>query len=328
MDNVGIPVNRSLYFNLCEDRLSVLCTRVEMRGKLNILDFHLHSEDFYVGFLNLLFGYALKNINASAQNIEGIDLVDVAGKLVLQVSSTATKAKIESALGKDLSAYKGHSFKFMSISKDAKHLREYTYTNPHGLLFLPSQDIYDIPFILSKILHLDITKQQKIYDFLKRELQTDTQKPLAETNLASIINIISQEDFSIVVSSDSTTAFNVDEKLELNKLDVAAEIIEDYKVHHPRIDQIYSVFDVAGKNKSKSVLDSLRQTYLKLSLEFKGDELFFKIVENIVEKIQNSENYVAMPLDELELNVNILVVDAFIRCRIFKKPKVKQNVAA
>ena len=53
MDSIGVPVNRSLYFNLCEDRLSVLCTRVEMRGKLNILGFHLHSEDFYVGFLNL-----------------------------------------------------------------------------------------------------------------------------------------------------------------------------------------------------------------------------------------------------------------------------------
>ncbi|WP_223523618.1 ABC-three component system protein [Pseudomonas sp. A-B-26] len=323
-----MPVNRSIYFNLCEERLSILCTRVELRGKLNILDFHLHSEDFYVGFLNLLFGYALKNINASAQNIEGIDLVDVAGRLVLQVSSTATKVKIESALGKDLSAYKGHNFKFMSISKDAKHLRSGIYANPHGLIFLPAQDVYDVSSVLNEILHLDIAKQQKIYDFLKRELKADTEKPLTETNLASIINIISEDDLLAAANFASVDAYNLDEKIELNKLEVAAEIIEDYKIYHPRIEQVYGVFDAAGKSKSKSVLDSLRHTYLKLSMTYSGDELFFKIVEAVVEKVQASANYVTMPLDELERNVNILAVDAFIRCKIFKEPKGIKNVAA
>lgn len=323
-----MPVNRSLYFNLCEERLSILCTRVELRGKLNILDFHLHSEDFYVGFLNLLFGYALKNVNASTQNVEGIDLVDVVGKLVLQVSSTATKAKIESALGKDLSAYKGHGFKFMSISKDAKHLRVGVYANPHGLMFLPAHDVYDVSSVLNEILHLDIARQQKIYDFLRRELKADAEKPLAETNLASIINIISEEDLSAVASSGAVDAYNLDDKIELNELEVAAEIIEDYKVYHPRIEQVYGVFDAAGKNKSKSVLDSLRLTYLKLSMRFSGDELFFKIVEAVVGRVQESGNYVAMPLDELERNVNILIVDAFIRCKVFKEPKGAKNVAA
>lgn len=323
-----MPVNRSLYFNLCEERLSILCTRVELRGKLNILDFHLHSEDFYVGFLNLLFGYALKNVNASTQNVEGIDLVDVVGKLVLQVSSTATKAKIESALGKDLSAYKGHGFKFMSISKDAKHLRSGVYANPHGLIFLPAHDVYDVSSVLNEILHLDIAKQQKIYDFLKRELKVEAEKPLTETNLASIINIISEEDLSTVANSGTVDAYNLDDKIELNELEVAAEIIEDYKVYHPRIEQVYGVFDAAGKNKSKSVLDALRLTYLKLSMKFSGDELFFKIVEAVVDRVQDSGNYVTMPLDELERNVNILIVDAFIRCKVFKEPKGAKNVAA
>jgi hypothetical protein len=323
-----MPVNRSLYFNLCEERLSILCTRVELRGKLNILDFHLHSEDFYVGFLNLLFGYALKNINASAQNVEGIDLVDAVGRLVLQVSSTATKIKIESALGKDLSAYKGHSFKFMSISKDAKHLRSGTYANPHGLVFFPAQDVYDVPSVLNEILHLDIAKQQKIYEFLKCELKADAEKPLTETNLASIINIISEADLLAVASSVSVKAYNLDEKIELNKLEVAAEIIEDYKIYHPRIQQAYGVFDAAGKSKSKYVLESLRNIYLKLSMSYSGDELFFKVVEAVVDKVRASANYVAMPLDELEWIVNILAVDAFIRCKIFKEPKGVKNAAA
>ncbi|MEF7879577.1 SMEK domain-containing protein [Escherichia coli] len=49
-------MNRSIYFDLCEKRLTLLCYSVELRGKLNILNYNLHCEDFYVHFFNLLFG--------------------------------------------------------------------------------------------------------------------------------------------------------------------------------------------------------------------------------------------------------------------------------
>ena len=55
----------------------------------------------FTNFLNVLFGFSLKNINQVTQNAAGIDLIDDANKLVLQVSSTASKAKVESALSKD-----------------------------------------------------------------------------------------------------------------------------------------------------------------------------------------------------------------------------------
>jgi hypothetical protein len=35
---------------------------------------------------------------------------------------------------------------------------------------------------------------------------------------------------------------------------------------------------------------------------------------------QKSANYADIPVEELDLCVNILVVDAFIRCKIFKNP--------
>ncbi|MGP4366914.1 SMEK domain-containing protein [Escherichia coli] len=43
-------MNRSIYFDLCEKRLTLLCYSVELRGKLNILNYNLHCEDFYVHF--------------------------------------------------------------------------------------------------------------------------------------------------------------------------------------------------------------------------------------------------------------------------------------
>ena len=96
-------MSRQKYFNFIEEKLSILATRIEIRGGLNILDLNLHSENFYLHFLNLLFGWDLINCNKVQHNMAGIDLVDTRNNIVAQVSSTATRQKIESALSKDLS---------------------------------------------------------------------------------------------------------------------------------------------------------------------------------------------------------------------------------
>jgi hypothetical protein len=44
------------------------------------------------------------------------------------------------------------------------------------------------------------------------------------------------------------------------------------------------------------------------------------IVKNVSQKVIASANFKAMPIEELDLCVAILVVDAFVRCKIFKNP--------
>lgn len=298
----------------------MLCYSVEVRGKLNILNYNLHCEDFYVDFFNLLFGYSLQNTNQENNNFEGIDLIDKNGRIVLQVSSTATKIKIESALKKDLSLYKGHRFKFISIAKDASDLRNKTYINPHALIFTPEQDIHDVKTILNIILHLDITKQKEIYSFLKNELQEEPDNTLIETNIAAVINILAKEDFTNVETTDFPQPFNVGDKITFNNLNAASYIIEDYKIHHGKVSRIYSEFSQMGQNTSFSVLSAFRTIFIKLSTQYTGDELFFKIIESSVETVRKSTNFTQIPLEELELCVSILAVDAFIRCKIFRDP--------
>jgi hypothetical protein len=320
--------NRSSYWNLCEEKLSTLCTRVELRGKLNILDFNLHAEDFYLHFFNVLFGYSLKNMNQIKQNAAGIDLIDTNNKLVLQVSSTATKAKIESSLKKDLKSYAGYSFKFISISKDASALKKQSFTNPHGLVFSPADDIYDVKSLLNVILHLTIDHQRIIYDFLKKELVSDDDPRPIETNLATVINILAKESFNDFNNEFPPKAFDVDSKISFNNLVSAATIIEDYKIQHHRISKMYSIFDSSGQNKSSSVLIWLRQSYIKLSSQYSGDVLFFEIVEQAIKTVRASANHNDMPLDELAMWVNALAVDAFIRCKILKVPLGLSNATS
>ncbi|SAL67260.1 hypothetical protein AWB69_07694 [Caballeronia udeis] len=315
-------MNRSLYYDYCVERLFTLSLRLETLAKSNILHLHLHSENFYVDFFNALYGYALKNMNAVTQNAAAIDLIDSAAKLVVQVSGTATKVKIESALKKDLSAYTGHQFKFILITKDAAELRGLTYANPHSLSFAPASDIHDVPSILRDILHLQIAQQKAVYELIKAELGSDADNVKEVSNLADVIGLLAQEDFSDEGQASNTTPFNVDAKIVFNNLGTATSVVEDYKIHQPKVTKTYAEYDKAGKNKSTSVLNALRSDYTRLRATYSDDDLFFQVVNAAMTRVRNSKNYVQMATEELEQCVSVLVVDAFIRCKIFKHPTV------
>lgn len=54
---------------------------------------------------------------------------------------------------------------------------------------------------------------------------------------------------------------------------------------------------------------------------YKGsDNVFLNVIENVKEKVIESANFIEIPIDELELCVKIIVVDSFIRCKIFENP--------
>lgn len=321
-------MNRAKYFEYIDWKLSQLCTSIEKQGSVNILNLHLHSENFYLHFFNLLFDWNLENLNTKQHNVAGIDLIDTSKKIIVQVSSTATRQKILSALKNDLSHYMGYSFKFISISKDAEHLRTKSYNNLHNLKFSPAEDIIDVTVILGIILAMNIDRQKDICEFIKKELKSEPNPDKIESSLATIINILSKEDWNQGVSEYEKIPYDIGEKIPYNKIKTARYLIDDYKIHYHRIDKIYSEFDKQGANKSLSILSRVRGIYyniIELDKVVTPDECFLKIIEQVVQKIQESANFVPMPEEELMLCVQILVVDAFIRCKIFENPSGGTN---
>ncbi len=286
---------------------------------MNILDRHQHAENFYLHFFKVLFDWELQNLNVVHQNAAGADLVDTTNNIIVQVSATATKQKIESALAKNLSTYKGYSFKFISISKDAKDLRTKTFSNPHNLIFSPAEDIFDIHTLLALISVMDTDRQKEVYEFLKKELKSEPDPEKVESNLTTIIKILSKEDWSKGVLCFEIIPYDIETKISYNQLDTAKALIDDYKIHYPRIDKIYSDYNKQGVNKSSSILNGIRMEYLMLEA-VSPDQCFLSIIEKVTQKIRASANYTPFPDEELSQCVQILVVDAFIRCKIFKNP--------
>lgn len=313
-------MNRVNYTNYIEERLNLLAQRIEVRGKLNILDLHIHSESFYQHFFNLLFGWNLVNLNTVKQNVEAIDLIDSNKKIVIQISATATTAKVQGALCKDFSAYAGFGFKFISIAKDAAALRKHTFNIPNGLQFVPATDIYDVPSVLTHIHGLSIEKLKAVYEFIKLELGTEPSPVKLESNLAALVNLLAGQDWGDLSQAMETCPYDVERKIDVNQLDATRSMIEEYKIHYGRLDRIYAEFDRQGKNKSLSVLGLIQRQYVQEKASLSDDALFLRVIDRVVELIQESANYQPLPFDELELCVTILVVDAFIRCKIFKNP--------
>lgn len=321
-------MDRMTYFNYIEEKLNVLSQRIETRGKLNLLDLHQHSEDFYMHLLNKLFGFELENLNEEQHNVEAIDLVDINKKIILQVSATCTKNKVDSSLSKGILAkYSGYTFKFVSISKDASELRKHTFNNPYSVVFNPLSDIYDIKSILSEVKGKEVNDIKQIYDFIKDELGGDVDIVKFDSNLSSIINILSKENWDVFYSIEDTISFEIDRKIEFNELTNSKSIIKEYCVYYHKVDEKYSEFDSSGLNKSMSVLAMIKKEYMSLKDKKTADEIFLSIADNLKNKVIQSANYSNISIEELDLCIDILVVDAFIRCKIFENPE-KYNYAS
>ena len=315
-------MNRNEYYNYIDEKLHTLARRIITGGKLNMLSLHIHSENFYRHLFNLLYDYKLENLNQFLQNVEAIDLIDHTNKIVIQVSATNTKLKVESALKKGIvNKYSDYTFKFISIAKDASNLRKNTFINPHFISFNPFEDIYDVASILNKILISDIDKQKEIYRFIKKELGNEIDIVKLDSNLAILINILAKEKWDEVNKPDPLNKFEIDRKIVYNDLDTAKSFIEEYSLYYGKVNAKYSEFDSLGSNKSNSVLATFKREYLKLKKGENADRIFFSVTDAIKNKILESANYVQIPIDELELCIEILTVDAFIRCKIFENPK-------
>ena len=317
-------MNRTRYYNYIEEKLNFLAYRIEKRGKINLLDLNIHSETFFAELFNILYDYNLVNLNFIKQNSEGIDLVDTRNKIIIQVSATCTKEKIENSLNKGIYLfYKDYNFKFISISKEVSNkLRITEFENPYNLIFDSQKDILDSTTLLRYILNLEIDKQKILFEFIKKELGEEISTVKVDSNLAEIINVLAKEDLDLKSAKINTTVFVIEEKINYNNLNGVRELIDDYKIFSVKLNQKYTEFDRGGRNKSTSILQIIRKQYVKLKNEKKNsEEIFYGVVENIMKIIEESANYKKLPFEELEMCVDILVVDAFMRCKIFENPE-------
>lgn len=183
--------------------LSILRVSVELHNSLNHQDINVVSENFFRDFLNLAFGYELKNINIVEKNARAIDLGDEDARIAIQVTSTAGMPKIKHT----------HSG-FVAGGLDAKYDRlvvlvigeKKTYRQDSlggGDVFAMSikDDVWGLDELLARIDDLPPEKLVQCFDYLKAGISTRQPREANEVlTLLRLIEVLSESEVEAAAS--------------------------------------------------------------------------------------------------------------------------------
>lgn len=152
--------------------------------------------------------------------------------------------------------------------------------------------------------------------------------------LKNTINAISNLSLEDITESETLNVYNPKLKLNYNSIKKNYSIIQDFKVYQGKINSLYDELEKQGSIKKEKLLSNVNQIYAKI----KG--LYVLDSENPLEIIRlNADNILDDVFDELcgqlenynffeediILGVRLILVDAFIRCKILEEPIENDN---
>lgn len=152
------------------------------------------------------------------------------------------------------------------------------------------------------------------------------------TLLGAAINAIISADFEDETLNDlaDTNSFDIAKKLEYNAIKRNKPLIEEYKVFYAKISSIYKELEDQGSFKKEKLLRKIRSAYLKAkgsyvqgaknemdAIREHADDIIEDIEDELLKSITlDNQNYA----EDLSFGITMVMVDAFMRCKILEEP--------
>ena len=174
-----------------------------------------------------------------------------------------------------------------------------------------------------KIRSLEIDDQRQVYDLVRKELGSELDIVKLDSILATIINILAKENWGGIIETPlKLNPFEIERKIDYNELNENTKaIIQEYAIYKYKVENYFETLDSLGVNKSYPVLQLINRFYNEECLVIQDpDDIFLKVGKKIKKAIEDSTNFEKIEFEILILCIDILLVDAFIRCKIFKNP--------
>jgi len=322
-------MSRSNYFDSIEDKLSFLVAKVKMRNSLNLMDINIQCEQTFKHILNYIYNKNFTNSNYLEFNNEAFDLCDKNLKEIIQVTSSNTKQKVESTLKKQkLQSFSGYNLKFLIIDINT-NLKKYIYKDiPKGIMFDPKRDILSMNDILNEVLNMDVETQNNLLNLINNEIVLDFSDIKLNSVLTTIINKLSEQNLNNV-PVPNLNLYEINRKIDFNNLNTLKFTILTYKNYYTTVNIIYEALDKEGGNKSLVTLQHISDIYNSVCIEHDSEtKIFLYVIDKVCDEVKRSANFNDISIEELLFCVKILVVDAFIKCKIFKNPEGYNYVIA
>jgi hypothetical protein len=192
--------------------------------------------------------------------------------------------------------------------------------------------------ILLCIQHHDQTNDVEKYtvDVLVRMRTEHVSDQLSEgisrnpSMLRNTVNAIANIDIEDGAEDSNVEAFEISSKIDHNSVKKYAPLIQEYKVYFFKINALYDELELQGSLKKTKVLSTIRSYYLKAKGEYvnatedtmeqirtHADEIIDHVLGNLYSKVQEYEFYE----EDIIFGVELIMVDAFMRCKILEEPK-------
>lgn len=152
------------------------------------------------------------------------------------------------------------------------------------------------------------------------------------SSLVTVINSISANDLiSSVTPMDASGSFSIDKKIGYNDIKRHKPILDAFKIYQGRLQKIYEQIELAGSFKKDQLLININSFYLKAKgtltdgtiddIKTKADLIIDEVEKMIWEVIEKSNNLDAgVSFEAVQVSVSIILVDAFMRCKILEEP--------
>lgn len=149
------------------DDLANLGGQVRMRNALHMFDLTVATENFFRDFLNIALGATFKNLNAKRSNEPGLDLGDELKAIGIQVTSSATTAKVNNTLEK-VTADQASKYSKLIVLGLNKRQQTYAINSTLATKYsFTADDIWDLDTLARKALDLQIDDLQALYNLVR-----------------------------------------------------------------------------------------------------------------------------------------------------------------
>ncbi|MEX2491451.1 MAG: ABC-three component system protein [Nitrospirales bacterium] len=178
-------------------------------------------------------------------------------------------------------------------------------------------------------------------DWKKRHESTATYAFLTSrpSLLMTVVDAIARIDMeSTEKKGRSGGSFDINDKIKHNAVVRNRPLIEEYRVFYKKINSLYQTLEKEGSFKKENLMRNIRTLYLQV----KGKYLDASVTEFPQDTVrENADNIIEDVMDELLLQtqgktgevtqedvafgLSVIVVDAFIRCKILEEPSINDH---
>ncbi len=152
--------------------------------------------------------------------------------------------------------------------------------------------------------------------------------------LKHAIDAISSADFTETSEGIETkiSVFDIGKKIEHNSIVRNKTLIEDYKIFYTKLSSLYAELESQGSFKKENLLRNIGRIYSSVKGKYVGTSenktaIIQANADNIIEDIEerlaeSCREYSDLYDEDIAFGISIVMVDAFMRCKILEEPPI------